>query len=86
MELREFCRQDVFRRSLIVHALWSGIEEEMFEEEPKKQTNWGPILAAIVTAISGIIIVYVQFVVPKKLEIQTTQTAEAKFAQPVQTF
>jgi|GEM_PF-4946257 len=52
-----------------------------FEEEPKKQTNWGPIAAAIVTAISTIIVVYVQFVVPPKISIQTTQTAEAK--QPV---
>ncbi len=52
----------------------------MYEEEPERRRNSpiGPILAAIITAIGGIIIVYVQFVVPQKLAIHATQTAEER--------
>jgi hypothetical protein len=47
-----------------------------YEEETKRKP--GPIIAAIITAIGGILIVYLQFVVPQKISIRTTQTAEAK--------
>ncbi|GAB4539584.1 MAG: hypothetical protein Fur002_04980 [Anaerolineales bacterium] len=49
-----------------------------FEEEPKKQTNWGPIAAVIITALSTIFVAYINSVAPSKISIQTTQTAEAK--------
>jgi len=49
-----------------------------FEEEPKKKPPIGPIIATIVTAISAIIVAYVTYVLPNKISVQSTQTAEAR--------
>jgi hypothetical protein len=48
--------------------------------EPKErpQRNPGPTILAIVAAISAIFVAYVQFVLPNKVSIQATQTAESK--------
>ncbi len=56
------------------------------EDEPKKKTAWGPIAAAIITAVSAIFVAYINSVAPSAISIHATQTAEAKFAQPAPSF
>jgi len=53
-------------------------DNDGFEVEPKNRVPIGPIIAAIITAVSAIIVAYVTFVLPNKISVQSTQTAEVQ--------